>query len=326
MAPKILRGTLAEPRGALGSDHPGQGLYEGEYRGDDEHRGYGTPHGWGTLTYIRSSLAVGRRYLHEPHLVSYEGEWTEGAPHGKGILTLASGTSYEGEWEWHRPDRSPAGAPSRDVDWSTWVRAKRWKLRGGRGTKTLPDGTRCEGEWRRPDDKSDLEFIHEEPQTVLHGQGTETWPDGTRYEGEWREGKLHKGSLTLHDGTRYEGEWQAGYFDRSAGGHRYVSPVPPDGMRDPAYRLRSKRDSGDFYERDFDNLYGRGTLTGPDGTCSQGEWRNGKLHGQGTESWSDGEQYRGEFRYGAPWRGTLTMPDGARVEYRYGKPVVSREP
>ena len=46
-----------------------------------------------------------------------------------------------------------------------------------------------------------------------------------------------------------------------------------------------------------------------------------RLHGQGTETWPDGEQYEGEFRYGAAWRGTLTMADGARIEYRYGKSV-----
>ena len=205
------------------------------------------------------------------------------------------------------------------------MEAEHWKLQGGRGTKTLPDGTRYEGEWQSPDNESDEDIFVTKRGALLHGQGTERWPDGERYEGQWREGKLYRGTLTLPDGTRYEGEWRTGYLGHSVAGHDYVGPTPPDGMRDPArytYRPRS--------ERGFDNLYGRGILTLPDGTCSKGEWRNGKLHGQGTETWPDGEQYEGEFRHGAAWRGTLTMTDGGRIEYRYGKPVstfvVPREP
>ncbi|MCY4594546.1 MAG: hypothetical protein OXC19_07050 [Bryobacterales bacterium] len=186
---------------------------------------------------------------------------------------------------------------------------------------TLPNGTRYEGEWQIPDRR----VTGSEPKPFLHGQGSETLPDGTRYEGQWREGKLYSGSLTLHDGTRYEGEWQSGYLDHTCAEHNYVGPFPPDGMRDSAWYAYRHRSS-----RDLDNLYGRGTLIRPDGTCSQGEWRNGKLHGQGAETWPPGEQYQGEFRYGTAWRGTLTMPDGALIEYRYGSPVstivVPREP
>ena len=329
MAPKTLQAKIAERLGH------GPARYEGECRGDPERQGSETPHGWGTLT-----VRTDRDAQHHPTNVnlldgsgptikSYAGEWTEGAPHGQGILTLNCGTSYEGKWEWYKRDRSPySGNFTRDKShWFSWVEAEHWKLRGGRGTKTLPNGVRFEGEWRIPDNDSDEGIVVREPEACLHGQGTEAWPDGTRYEGQWREGKLYSGSLTLQDGTRYEGEWRSGYLDGHYGEYGYVGPTPPDGMRDPArytYRPRSERD------RDFDNLYGRGSLTRPDGTCSQGEWRNGKLHGHGTETWPDGEQYQGEFRYGAAWRGTLIMPDGARIEYRYGTPVstlvVPREP
>ena len=314
MAPKTLQGKLLE----LGGNGPGR--YEGEIRSDDKHRGDETPHGWGTLT-------VNPKFDAHGFIKSYEGEWAEGAPRGQGILTLNSGTSYDGEWEWYRRDHSGSCRPfgRRNAHWFSWVGADHWKLRGGRGTKTLPNGARYEGEWQSPANESDIDSIDWEREALLHGQATETWPDGERYEGQWREGKLYKGSLTLPDGTRYEGQWQNGYCGHSVAGHDYVGPTPPDGMRDPArytYRPRS--------ERGFDNLHGRGILTRPDGTCSQGEWRNGKLHGQGTETWPDGEQYEGEFRYGAAWRGRLTMPDGARIEYRYGTPVstlvVPREP
>ena len=304
MAPKTLRGKLAERGGH------GPGLYEGEYRSDDEVRDNGTPHGWGTLT-VRPNR--GPRHP----IKSYEGEWTEGAPHGQGTLTLNCGTTHEGKWEWYRQDRSPYGAVTPgESHWFSWVEAGHWTLRGGQGTKTLPSGTRYEGEWRIPDNGSDGGIIARKPEALLHGQGAETWPDGTRYEGQWREGQLYSGTLTLHDGTRYVGDWKAGYLDHSWAGHGYVGPIPPDGMRDPA-RHTHHPSSG----RDFDNLYGRGSLTRPDGACSQGEWRKGKLHGQGTETWPDGERFQGEFRYGAAWRGTLIMPDGVRIEFRYGTPV-----
>ena len=326
MAPKTLRGTIQE----------GGCLFEGEYLkgrlasvsrrgtvtlspGVNDYPNYDTPHGWGTLTV--SPDPVGDPYT-ENRIKSYEGEWIEGSPNGRGILTLVCGTSYDGEWNW---DRSPCNE-GRALHWHSWVDPRLWRLRGGQGTMTLPNGRCYEGEWQIPDPESDGEIdrrvIGSKPDPFLHGQGSETWSDGTRYEGHWCEGKLYSGSLTLHDGTRYEGEWQSGYLDHSRAEHNYVGPFPPDGMRDPArYTHRA---------RDFDNLYGRGTLTRPDGTCSQGEWRSGELHGQGAETWPDGEQYHGEFRYGAAWRGTQTMPDGALIEYRYGAPVstlvVPREP
>lgn len=309
MAPRTLRGTIVERAGN------GPGRYEGEY----EHRGLETPHGWGSLTVRPESGA------NHP-IKSYEGEWTDGAPHGRGILTLNDGTCYEGEWEWYKQDRSPYMSVARGKsEWFSWVEAKNWKLLEGRGTKTLSNGTRYEGQWQSPDNGPDEEIFVTKHEALLHGQGTEIWPDGEHYEGQWREGKLYRGTLTLSDGTRYEGEWKTGYYGHSVAGHDYVGPTPPDGMRDPArytYRPRS--------ERGFDNLYGLGKLTLPDGRCSQGEWRNGKLHGQGAETWPDGERYEGEFRYGAAWRGTLTMPDGACIEYRYGATIstlaVPREP
>lgn len=330
MAPKTLRGRIDN----------GLCLYEGEYLkgqhssvsghgtvvmgpGVKDYPNYDTPHGWGTLAV--SPDPFGDPY-NENRIKSYEGEWIEGSPNGRGILTLFCGTSYDGEWNW---DRSPYNQ-GRELRWYSWVAHTLWRLKGGQGTMTRPNGTRYEGEWHIPDPESDMEIdrrvIGSKPEPFLHGQGSETWPDGTRYEGHWCEGKLYRGSLTLPDGTRYEGAWQSGYLDHTSHEHdHYVGPIPPDGMRDPAryaYHHRS--------ERDYDNVHGRGNLTRPDGTCSEGEWRNGKLHGQGAETWPDGEQCQGEFRYGAAWRATLTMPDGSRIEYRYGAPVsnlvVPREP
>ncbi|MDE0005053.1 MAG: hypothetical protein OXQ29_20380 [Rhodospirillaceae bacterium] len=299
MPPTTLKGTIYEPAN-------GPTLYEGEYY-ERERQGFKEPHGRGTLT-----LRPDRRA--DFPIKSYKGEWADGAPHGQGILTLNDGTCYEGEWEWYEQRRG--NFSGNKSHWFDYVNADYWKLRGGQGTKTLPNGVRYEGEWHSPDNESDEEIFVTKREALLHGQGTETWPDGERYEGQWHEGKLYRGILTLPDGTRYEGEWQTGYLGRAVAGHDYVGPTPPDGMRDPArhtYRSRS--------ERDFDNLYGQGKLTLPDGTCSQGEWRNGKLHGQGSENWADGEQFEGEFRYGAAWRGALTTPDGARIEYRYGTPI-----
>jgi hypothetical protein len=171
---------------------------------------------------------------------SYEGEWREGKPNGKGIYRFPDGSRYEG--------------------------AVLDNQLNGQGTLYLNDGRRYEGEWRegKPQGQVTLHWANGNRYegAVLngqpHGRGTLFITDGRRYEGEWREGKQHGQGINYFANGRNEGMYRDGQLNGLAIMH----------LND------GRKYEGEWRE---DKPYGVGILTFPDGKSSLGSWSNGKF-------------------------------------------------
>ena len=126
-------------------------------------------------------------------VLSFDGEWENNKPHGKGKEIRANGDVYEGDF----------------------IQGKRH----GKGKYTTP-GYSYEGEWinnqRHGKGKSiinsngetyDGNFVRDK----RHGQGKTTYTDGSVYEGYYQNDKKHgKGKYTNVHGSFFEGEWENG--------------------------------------------------------------------------------------------------------------------
>ncbi|KAF1322631.1 Radial spoke head protein, partial [Globisporangium splendens] len=117
----------------------------------------GIPHGEGSSEHHHSGE-------------TYTGHWHLGQRSGYGVATLRDGTTYRGDWK--NGKRNGAGtcnyARTRDRYSGKWVGG----VRCGRGTCTYANGCVYTGDWR--DDK-------------CHGHGTCTFADGMLYEGNWTD-------------------------------------------------------------------------------------------------------------------------------------------
>ena len=108
-------------------------------------------------------------------------------------LTLANGSSYEGEHRNGKPD---------GYGLQTWLDGKRFKggfrngVPHGSGTMAWPDGNRLDSRWRKG---------------RSYGVGTMTLKDGTWYRGEFRFGREHgKWIATAPDGRQLVSRWFLG--------------------------------------------------------------------------------------------------------------------
>ena len=99
----------------------------------------------------------------------YEGGWSHGYRHGRGVCLYADGSMYEG----------------------SWLRGKehgRGRLMGG-DRKII-----YTGEWQ---------------EGAMHGHGTYNFYSGDKYVGDFREGARHgKGEFRSRDGCGYIGDWR----------------------------------------------------------------------------------------------------------------------
>lgn len=200
----------------------------------------GRPHGNGVLT-----LADG---------TTYEGQWADGAAHGQGELRLPCGGGYNGDWNEGLKhgagvecSSSTAHAPSAVIEdgrCSEYRGCFRDGLWEGIGSIAFADGACYEGE-----------FI----QGVFHRDGRLRWADEREYVGQWEAGALHgAGRLCWPDGRSHTGCFEANMM-HGPGIHSW-----PDGS---ACKGRWERGQ----------LHGSGTHVGPDGVGRHGRWDRGEL-------------------------------------------------
>ena len=110
--------------------------------------------GFGMIT-----LANGDKYL---------GDWKNGRKHGWGTYTYSNGQKYVGDWEKDK--------------------------RHGEGTHTFPSGNEYIGDWK---------------DSTMHGQGTLAWANGNKYVGHWKNNTMHgQGTFTWADGSTTTGIWE----------------------------------------------------------------------------------------------------------------------
>ncbi len=138
----------------------------------------------------------------------YHGQTLDGIPEGNGILKIASGGRYEGEFkagQYHgegicefprilgEPGKSNVDNISRRYKGS-------WKkgMMNGQGHLVVGNGDEYRGEF-----KGDL----------YHGKGRLVTRNGAIMEGNWRRGLLFsKGNIRLANGTQYEGVLKMGQY------------------------------------------------------------------------------------------------------------------
>ncbi len=141
---------------------------------------------------------------------SFEGEFQNNMPHGRGIGIFSNGEKYVGEFKDGK--RNGQGI-------YTWLIGARyvgeWRdnKRNGQGTLTLANGDKYVGEWR---------------DGQLNGQGTHTFANGDKYVGEFKDNKRNgQGTFTFASGNKYVGEYKDNKRDGQgtftfASGNKYV--------------------------------------------------------------------------------------------------------
>ncbi len=232
----------------------------------------------------------------------YEGEVSNGAPDGFGVLSypFSYGKSVVGEWkigkEWFTEHFNKEGTLLGKYVNGKWV--MKWGILFQFFKK---DGKE---EWyEEGDEKRDRKYVGDVNNGKPNGQGIETSPEGEKYEGEWKDGEKNgQGKLIQVDGSKYVGEWingeRNGYGTlTSTNGTKYVGKWR-DGKKYGQGIFTSSVGSKYVGEFRDDKRNGYGTFTWPDGGKYEGEWKNGKFHGQGTVVLSDGENYEGEWKEG----------------------------
>ena len=267
----------------------------------------------------------------------YEGEVSNGAPDGFGVLSypFSYGKSVVGEWkigkEWFTEHYNKEGTLLGKYVKGEWI--LKWGVLFHHSKK---DG--IEGWYEDGDEKKDRKYVGDVTNGKPNGQGTETSPEGEKYEGEWKDGKKEGqgkfiqvdgskyvgewingerngyGTLTSTNGTKYVGKWKDGKKNgqgifTSSGGSRYVGEFRNDKRN--GYGTFTWPDGGK-YEGEWENgiFHGQGTITLADGEKYEGEWKEGEKHGQGIYSFLDESKYEGEFIGNEPWNVTFYDKDG----------------
>ena len=137
----------------------------------------------------------------------YEGEVSNGAPDGFGVLSypFSYGKSVVGEWkigkEWYTEHYNKEGTLLGKYVNGEWI--LKWGVLFHHSKK---DG--IEGWYEDGDEKKDRKYVGDVTNGKPNGQGTETSPEGEKYEGEWKDGKKEgQGKFIQVDGSKYVGEW-----------------------------------------------------------------------------------------------------------------------
>lgn len=273
-------------------------------------------------------------YPHPSTEKTYEGDWLNDKPHGKGVLTVVGISTYEGEWrngEFDGYGRYKAG----DMEYvGNFVNGKKH----GYG-REVHSGTEYEydGHWKDDvkegfgkytsdfflsSDTDDYEFHYEGmfKNGLVHGRGIMTYKDGEEYDGEWKNG-VKSGEFTVKygNGDVYKGSLEKGKL-HGHGVYTFASGDSnegewKDGERSGLFVVRYR--DGGKYEGPFerDHKHGQGVYTAANGTCSRGEWKDGVKSGEFTVEYHNGDQYKGLFeRDKKNGRGVYTLANGTSFE------------
>lgn len=127
------------------------------------------------------------------------GMFRRGKLDGPGVVILADGSSYAGDWQAGvqsgKGDEIKADGDTYSGDWAGGMYQ-------GRGTYTFANGDRYEGAWA---------------DGLRRGQGTYTFASGDRYEGSFRADLPDgPGVLTRQGGVVLQGDWHAGCLVQGA--------------------------------------------------------------------------------------------------------------
>ena len=256
----------------------------------------------------RGDFANGRIVTGSFHLgmVSYEGEFLDNTPHGRGTMTLPDGLVASGSFE--------KGYPIGRGFELKWPNGSHYQgdvgkhlAMEGTGTLTYSDGTTYEGEFGdgRLEGNGVLKYTTGDIRRgvfvdgKLQGKGSIHYSNGADYEGELRAGQPDgHGRLTHANGGFYEGVFVGGH-SQGKGKLTYGTGDTYEGdflAGEPHGTGVFRTVTGDIYEGQFvsGKRHGTGRLTFSIGDIWEGEWKQGKLYGKCRKSSAQGGVYDGE--------------------------------
>eukprot|EP01125_Pyxidicula_operculata_P001690 TRINITY_DN1151_c1_g4_i1.p1 TRINITY_DN1151_c1_g4~~TRINITY_DN1151_c1_g4_i1.p1 ORF type:complete len:952 (+),score=251.93 TRINITY_DN1151_c1_g4_i1:26-2881(+) len=235
---------------------------------------------------------------------TFEGEWFNGQPHGKGKEVSTHGGIYEGEFKFGKKDGSGSWKSTDSTcsylgDW----RANKYDGLGVYQNKNLVyDGGWKDGKRNGKGKETTPEYVYDGnwEDNLYHGKGT--WLSNTlgKYRGYWSRGSKHGyGTYTYPNGDEFTGEWSK---DKKEGGISTYTWA--DGTNYKGHWLNDEPHGEGEFRFSTDTYYtggwrqglfhGQGTLATPQGVFS-GEWSTGKREGLGNYK-SIGQSFDGKWR------------------------------
>lgn len=260
---------------------------------------------------------------------TYDGEWLNGEPQGRGTETLPDGETYAGQWD---------GGMRHGLGELLGARGGLYQgefhrgVREGNGVQFSEDGV-YQGEWSadREHGYGELAGAHGSRYTgqwregLRAGQGAYQGADGSSYEGEWLDDHPHGfGIYRFPHGAVYSGGWQAG-LQHGAGRLVEISGVTYEGNWEAGYRqgfgIERRPDGGEYAgEWQAGKRSGQGRETRPDGTIHEGLWELDRPLGPGLRRYPSGIEIRGAWTDDNVTSGLLSLPGGLE----YAGPLFSR--
>lgn len=145
---------------------------------------------------------------------SFEGEWNDGKPHGKGIYVSLFGNVIEGTWT---EGELTGFVYIKDMNGESYEGNFLHGQYHGLGTKIGNGGYKYKGMWKNGKKHGDGVCFFSDASSycgpwkddLQHGEGRCAFPDLSSYEGDFDRGRLHgAGVFCSSDGWRFDGKFQ----------------------------------------------------------------------------------------------------------------------
>ncbi len=242
----------------------------------------------------------------------YEGQVTDGKPHGRGNMTYKDGGFYFGDWQ--NGTRHGKGIQLYSMVSELDIYDGSWKddKEDGKGVLVFKSGENYEGsmvkglrnrkgiqKFPENDVLKRISYEGEWKEDNRTGNGTMIWNTGEKYVGEWLNNMRHEhGVQTFPENSTkvsYEGEWQEDEISGNGtliwrNGEKYVGEFKNGSYHRHGVTIFAEND--DLERKSYD-----------------GEWKEDERSGNGTFTWKTGEKYFGEFLNGLyHGHGVLTYP------------------
>lgn len=210
---------------------------------------------------LEDSVNYRSAFLDETNGEVYEGSWSFGYRHGRGICLYSDGTMYEGNW--HYGKEHGRGQLLTGDRQSIYTGEFLDGTIYGNGTYHFSNGEVYVGDWK---------------EGGRHGKGEHTYKNGCKYIGDWKDNKrVGKGLFCWPDGSFYDGDWESDCR------HGRGLLVLESGFRYDGSWIQNLMD-------------GRGINVFPSGSEYQGTFRQGLREGRGSIKFKEGAEYEGRFK------------------------------
>ena len=245
-----------------------------------------------------------------PNQDKYIGNFTDGKPHGRGIIYFANGNKYIGHWvaEYREGEGKFIFIEGHEY----FGQFKKNEFHGP-GTMTYANGDRYEGTW-----------VNSKPE----GEGSYFFANGKRYVGFFRNGRFNgQGTMYYADGRSEIGNWLNG--ERTSETAPLVKQESNEEITidTPAEHVANSEANNNQFDRNCNAQYcasGTGNYTYADGSKFYGEFLQGLPEGQGKVYYSNGDVYQGGWKNHAPHgKGVMNYKNGQIIGavWEFGRPA-----